>query len=461
MRNWLFSLQFRLIAGFALVLALTLGGVSFYVGLAAEREVESFENLRDEVNEARVHQMVSRFYSERRGWADLQQALERAGPLSGRRIVVRDPTGQIVGDSHRQFDITFQRPQTGNLFFPIVPIVINEREVGSLVVASDTAPEIIREPPASRLASAVDRYLLWTGLAAGALGILLVGFVSRRLLAPIQALGSASRLLGGGDLAQRVSTSGPREISELANSFNAMAGSLEWAEEQRRNLVADVAHELRTPISNIQGYLEALKDGLIQPDANTLDTIHQQVVHLARLVEDLRLLAQAEGGALDLNLEPNSLGEVLSRSVEAFRTRAEAKGVDVSLQVSPGLPLVILDRTRIAQVVGNLLENGVHHTPQGGQIKVSVAATGTGNARVTVEYSGEGILPEEIPLVFERFHRVDPSRSRATGGVGLGLTIVKQLVEAHGGAIHAESTPGQGSRFIFELPLSKVAPGER
>ena len=185
------------------------------------------------------------------------------------------------------------------------------------------------------------------------------------------------------------------------------------------------------------------------------------MVHLARLVEDLRLLAQAEGGALDLNLEPHSLEEVLSRSVEAFRARAEAKGVDVSLQVSPGLPLVILDRTRIAQVVGNLLENAVHHTPQGGVVKVSAAASGTGSARVTVEDSGEGIPTEEIPLVFERFYRVDPSRSRATGGVGLGLTIVKQLVEAHGGAIHAERTHGQGSRFIFELPLAKDAPGER
>ena len=329
------------------------------------------------------------------------------------------------------------------------------------MVASDTAPEIIREPPASRLASSINRYLLGAGLVAGALGILLVGFVSRRLLASHTGPGLASRRLGGGDLSQRVSTSGPREIRDLAHSFNAMAGSLEKAEAQRRHLVADVAHELRTPLSNIQGYLEALKDGLIEPDADTLDTIHQQVVHLARLVEDLRLLALAEGGALDLNLEPNSLDEVISPSVEAFRARAEAKGVNLSLQVSPGLPLVILDRTRIAQVVGNLLENAFHHTPEGGVVKVSAAATGAGRARVTVEDSGEGIAPEEIALVFERFYRVDPSRSRATGGVGLGLTIAKQLVEAHGGTIHAESTHSQGSRFIFELPLAKDEPSER
>lgn len=146
---------------------------------------------------------------------------------------------------------------------------------------------------------------------------------------------------------------------------------------------------------------------------------------------------------------------MLSRSVEAFRARAEAKGVELSLQVSTSLPLVMLDRTRIAQVVGNLLENAVNHTPQGGAVNVSAAATGTGMARVTVEDSGEGIAPEELPLVFERFYRIDPSRSRATGGVGLELTIAKRLVEAHGGAIQAESTLGHGSRFIFELPSAK------
>ena len=180
MHNWFFSLQFRLIAGFALVLALALGSVSFYVGLATEREVEAFENQRNEVNQARVHQLVSRFYSEGHGWAELQTALERAGPLSGRRIVVRDPAGRVVGDSRKRFGELGQRSQARGRFFPIV---INEREVGSLVVASDTAPEIIREPAASRLASAVNRYLLWTCLAAGAAGILLVG----RLCLPAHA----------------------------------------------------------------------------------------------------------------------------------------------------------------------------------------------------------------------------------------------------------------------------------
>ncbi|MCH8280748.1 MAG: HAMP domain-containing protein, partial [Chloroflexi bacterium] len=298
------------------------------------------------------------------------------------------------------------------------------------------------------------RYLLWTGLAAGAAGILLVSLVSRWLLAPMQALASAATRLGGGDLSQRVSTSGPSEIAKLANSFNTMAGNLQQAEEQRRNLVADVSHELRTPLTNIRGYLEAVKDGLLEPTPDTIDTIHQQAMHLSRLVDDLRLLAQAEGGALHLNLEPDSLDEVVNRSVTAFQTQAKAKGVKLSLSVSPGFPLVVMDRTRISQVIANLLDNAINHTPEGGLVNVNVEKAGSGMARVTVEDAGEGIAPEDIPMVFERFYRVDPSRARATGGVGLGLTIAKKLIEAHDGAIHAESTPGKGSRFAFDLPLA-------
>tara|TARA_B100000315_G_scaffold215101_1_gene214150 strand:+ start:252 stop:1043 length:792 start_codon:yes stop_codon:yes gene_type:complete len=252
-----------------------------------------------------------------------------------------------------------------------------------------------------------------------------------------------------------VSTTGQNEISQLARTFNSMAEDLERAEGQRRSLMADVAHELRTPLSNIQGYIEAVRDGLLQPDASTMDTIHQQVLHLARLVEDLRLLALAEAGALTLTWRPESLEDVLRRAVEPFRPRAEAKGVALSLEIPPRLPLLEMDRTRIAQVVANLLENAIVHTPEGGRVTVSAEMAGPESramAKVIVADTGEGLPPEDLPLVFERFYRVDCSRTRSTGGAGLGLTIAKQLVEAHGGNISAESVLGQGSRVVFELP---------
>ena len=218
--------------------------------------------------------------------------------------------------------------------------------------------------------------------------------------------------------------------------------------------MADVAHELRTPLSNIQGYLEAVKDGLLQPDTSTIDTIHQQVTHLTLLVEDLRLLALADAGALRLNSEPDSLEQALSKSIEAVRPRADARSVTLDLDIPPDFPLVEMDRTRIAQVVGNLLENAISHTPEGGLVSVRADISDSGSARVAVSDTGSGIPPDDLPLVFERFYRVDPSRTRSTGGAGLGLTIAKQLVEAHGGVIYVESEPGRGSRFVFELPLT-------
>ena len=451
MRSWFFSLRFRLILGFALVLALALGSVSVYVGLAANREVKQFREDMEEARAVRMEQLVARYYTVRQTWVGLQPALEQASSLYGWRIVVTDMEGNIVGDSHRRFGAPRGEIRQVNRFFSILS---GGREVGSLAVAPSDAPEIVREPAVSRLASALNRSLLWAGLAAGVGGILLISLVSRRVLAPVSALGAAARRLGQGDLSQRVPTSSRDEIGQLGSTFNSMAEALEKAERNRRNMMADAAHELRTPLSNIQGYLEAMRDGLLQPDSATIDTIHQQVLHLARLVEDLRLLALAEAGVLSLNLQPDSLEEVIRRSVEAFRPRAEVKSVSISLEVSPELALVPMDRTRIAQVVGNLLENAIHHTQEAGQVTVLAEVIESSTARVTVSDSGEGVVPEDLPYVFERFYRVDPSRTRATGGVGLGLTIAKQLVEAHGGTIRAESISGKGSRFIFDLPLT-------
>jgi signal transduction histidine kinase len=263
--------------------------------------------------------------------------------------------------------------------------------------------------------------------------------------------------LGSGDFSKRSPTEGAGELRQLSLTFNLMAANLEDAERQRRNLVADVAHELRTPVSNIQGYLEALKDGLLQPDEATITTIHGQVIHLGHLVEDLRLLAQAEAGALQLNRVPGCMQDVLRVCVEAVRPRAEAKGITLNLEAVDLMPMVEMDGTRISQVVDNLLENAIIHTPDGGGITVSAGysgPTGSEMVRVAVADSGPGIQSEDLARVFDRFFRADPSRARATGGVGLGLTIAKQLVEVHGGTIHVESIVPTGARFVFELPVT-------
>ena len=193
---------------------------------------------------------------------------------------------------------------------------------------------------------------------------------------------------------------------------------------------------------------------MIQPTPESIETIHNQALLLSWLVEDLRLLAQADAGELELQLSPTQVGEMLQSGLEAVCPRAEARGVALSLGVESTLPTVDLDPTRIAQAVGNLLENAVTHTPGGGTVSVSAHAV-VDAVEVMVADTGPGIAPHDLPHIFDRFYRADPSRARSTGGTGLGLTIARRLVEAHGGSIEVESVVGQGSRFIIRLPTGK------
>ena len=469
MPSWIFSLQFRLVMSFALVLALALISVSLYIGFAAQQEVEQIRAATDRARASRVREAVARFYSDNDSWAGLQSVIERAGFLSSREIVVSDQDGEVVGDSRRHPFAPRSSGGDGPHFSS--PIVAKGRQVGSVRIglhdvrprrtlrrgSSPSGPgdaaDRFREPPLSRFAQAINRSLLWAGIATGSGGILLVSLVSRRALTTVRALSQAAGRLGRGDFSQRVPARSRDEIGQLGRAFNTMAEGLQNAERQRRNMVADVAHELRTPLSNIQGYIEAIRDGLLKPDASTLQTIHQQVRYLTELVEDLRLLAETEAEDFRLDRRPHSLAGVISESVEAFRPRAEAKGISVALEIEAGLPTVNIDRTRIEQVVGNLLENAIRHTPSAGIVTVSARVEADARVTVTIADSGEGVPPEALPFVFERFYRADFSRSRATGGAGLGLTIAKQLIEAHGGSIRATSEAGKGSKFIFELPL--------
>ena len=450
MRNWFSSLQFRLILAFTLVLVLSFVSANLFVGYAAQRGAERFDHRLREVRSARVNQMLARFYSREHGWSNLQPTLERAGPITGRRIIVTDAQGNLVGDSHLASASPWSENESPQNF---VPIRVRGQQIGSLLVTRPDARGGISEPAFSGLAFDFNTRLFWTGLAAVLAGICLIALISRRILNPVHALTSAARELGRGDLSQRVSNSAPGEIGQLTRTFNTMAENLEQAEVQRRSLVADVAHELRTPLSNVQGYLEAIKDNVLPADQQTIDTIYQQVRHVVQLVEDLRLLALADAGAMRLELVSSSMEDLLNHTVGAFRPNAEGKRLVLEIQLPPDLPPISMDRTRIAQVVSNLLDNAIFHTPEGGSITVSAEASST-NLRVSVADTGPGITLEDQTLIFDRFYRTDRSRARTTGGSGLGLTIAKQMVEAHGGTIGVESHLGQGSRFFFELPLT-------
>ena len=505
MPSWFFSLQFRLVAGFALALALVLGGVSLYIGRAADREAERLENLSDTARALRIKQALADYYERNKDWKDVQPVLDRASYVSGREIVVQRKDGALIGDTRRDRGAHFDKSKQFKSFDlgsdsevkvyvgplnrvvwvvsppdppdpPKLPDLPTPPSLSGLpsypgsptppastvriaVTTGGEAPHLdageFEEPSWARFAEVTNRSLLWAGVVAGAGGLLLVSLTSRRALRSVRALTTAARRMGAGDLSQRVDAGGRDEIGELSRTFNSMADALERAERQRRHLVADVAHELRTPLSNVQGYVEALRDGVLEPDDQTLATIHQQVLYLSELVEDLRLLADTEAGDFALHLESGSLAAALRESVEGVRARADAKGVAIATLLPASAPDLSFDRTRIAQVVGNLLDNAIRHTPHGGSVSVTLEFRADA-ATVSIADTGEGIPEEQLPFVFDRFYRVDPSRSRITGGAGLGLTIARQLVQAHGGTIRAQSAVGVGTTVVFQLPPSAV-----
>jgi signal transduction histidine kinase len=307
---------------------------------------------------------------------------------------------------------------------------------------------------------AATEALMLAALAAFAAAVIVSLFVSQRVVLPVKEMMTASQRIAEGHYDERVGLPGkanPEDLDELAQlalSFNQMAAKLERTETMRQELIGDVAHELRTPLSSIKGYMEGLIDGILPPEAATFQQVYREADRLQRLVHDLQELSRVEAGAFELKL--HSLP--VSKLVETVRTRLarqfEEKGVALELDLAPDLPPVRVDEDRIGQVLLNLVGNALQYTPAGGQVRLA-AHREDSVVLVAVEDTGIGIAAQHLPHVFERFYRVDKSRSRAGGGSGIGLTIAKHLVEAHGGKIQAASAGlGQGSTFTFSLPLA-------
>lgn len=303
---------------------------------------------------------------------------------------------------------------------------------------------------------AVNRSLWTAGVIAGGAAIVIGLIITRQIVSPLQRLTRAAQRIAAGDLKQRVAAESRDETGQLAASFNTMAEALARNEEVRRNMVADIAHELRTPLSILQGNLEAMRDGVISPTPEQLDSLHHETQSLARLVDDLSTLSLAEAGQLKLRIEVTSISHTIGQVVSSLEAQARQTGVSLETSLADDLPTVMADPGRIAQVLRNLLSNALRHTPERGRITVTARLSPQSKSEVlvTVADTGQGIPPDALPHIFERFYRVDRSRARSTGGAGIGLTIVRQLVEAHGGRVGAESATGKGSTFYFTLPAN-------
>ncbi|HST05344.1 MAG TPA: ATP-binding protein [Chloroflexia bacterium] len=330
---------------------------------------------------------------------------------------------------------------------PTTPLVLAPPASGTALPIPDATP------PYEEFRNALD----WRGPVSALLAFcaVLLGaatFFSRRVTRPLTRLTRAARTMAGGDLNVRVESSAVREIDDLAGAFNTMATSLSDADRQRRQMTADVAHELRTPLAIIRGRLEGMQDGIYSPTPEQITTLLNETALLERLIEDLRLLALVDTGQLPLHKESISPSFLLESVGRSFAEQARSLGVELRVADLPALPEVEADPQRISQVLGNLIANSLRHTPAGGTVLLN-ASRDAGAVYVSVSDTGSGIAPEDLPHIFDRFYRADAARTRTGGGAGLGLAIARRLIEAHHGTIRAESAPGQGTVITFSLPL--------
>ncbi len=310
----------------------------------------------------------------------------------------------------------------------------------------------VTSPDVHRLFLSVAHwYLIWASLFGVALAIGLGSLLTFRVLRPLSQMMLVSRNIAHGDYTSRVVVSSHDEIGELASSFNRMADSLQRIEQLRKSMVVDIAHELRVPLTNMRGYLEGLKDGVLPPSAQNFEVLHEETLRLSALAENLLQLSEADAARLNLHARRVRLHELIAQNLSLFEPQFAAKKISVGTLFRHEAGDVSADPDKLSQVVHNLLQNALRYTPQGGSVRVETERESGGGVRMSVVNTGEGINAEDLPFIFERFFRAEKSRSREHGGAGIGLAIVKELVEAHGGKVSAESSQAE-TRVSFELP---------
>jgi len=332
-------------------------------------------------------------------------------------------------------------------------IVLPGPRPGEVLIAPAPGIRIRAFGARQRVFSGRIRNAIWTGaLVAAGVGVFVALALARRIVRPVTGLTHAARAITHGAPAPPVPVHGRDEIAELSRAFNQMAAQLAENEERRQRLFAGIAHELRTPLSVIQGTLEGILDRVIEPTPERIASLHSQAVLLRRLITDLRDLSLAQAGQLQLHLETIDIAGVVRDTVEGLSPLFEERGVTLRVDAPDRLPPVEADPDRLRQVMQNLIENALRHTPGGGEVLIVLREEGAG-VRLSVADTGAGIAAAELPHIFEHFYRADRSRARSSGGTGLGLAIVKSLVEAHHGRVTVESTPGAGSIFTVRLPM--------
>jgi signal transduction histidine kinase len=405
-------------------------------------------------NRNNIINALADYYGTNGSWAGIENATlipdrastPRFSTGSGRFFSLADTSGRVIlagsGDQ-----VGMLLPQSvllkGN------PIKVNGKTVGTLITRQ---PTIRVNPAETAFLIRVRQIVTISAIGVIAVGLLLAFLLSRTLTRPIRELTAATGAVSAGQLEQEVPVRSRDELGELAVSFNRMNAALATSTGLRRQMTADIAHELRTPVSVILGHAEAVHEGVMAPSLETFEIIRDEAERLDSLIEDLRTLSRADAGELPIEFQPVSPAWLLEKVQAIHKPGAAQKNITVSLQVGSDLPEISADPGRLVQVLSNVLDNALLYTPQGGQVYLSAHVV-AGDLEFRVQDSGPGIAENELQRVFDRFYRSDPSRQRNEGGSGLGLAIARSIVEKHNGRIWAESKPGEGTTIVIRLPM--------
>ncbi len=398
--------------------------------------------------------------SEGRQVTDCRESMQEMGPGAQKRM---NRMGMMCDWGWGQRDRDYVPPQKKAQSSPLgkaapsnvqgrrIPVLVGNRQVGTAVIRPLGDQGTFSSQDKSFQAT-VNRWLWGLALGAGAFALLISLGIARRLSRPIQALTGAAQSLRDGDLTQRVKPKGKDEIGQLANSFNHLAESLERQEKYRKKLTGDLAHELRTPLANLQTHIEGIIDGVLPSTPENLTSVHEEILRLGRLVGNLEELNRAEASRLNLKKEKTNLKALVERTISQFQPRYLDKDVELTVSLPEQSIELTVDQDKISQVLNNLLSNALKFTPKGGSVEVAARRKGR-EVEISVRDTGTGISEKDLPFIFERFFRGGNGENRAKGS-GIGLTIAKELTEAHGGKIEVKSELNHGTEFTLRLPLT-------
>jgi two-component system OmpR family sensor kinase len=462
----------RLTLAFALVILVTVGAIALLADLTAGQAFRQYLSYTDIARFQNLVDLLAEYYDTQGSWDGVDTILQQVRIVSGGfpvpgpgmrpgtldwqddrfEIILADADGRVVYERPEEhLGRSLKRDERA----AAQEISVGGEVVGQLVIARPVQSAILG-PLEQTFVSRLRWLLLVAALLASSLGLVIGLVLSRNLTSPLGRLAAAARAVANRDFSRRVEVEGSAEIAEVAQAFNEMTVALEQSERQRQNMVADVAHELRTPLSVVQGNLRAILDDVYALDKTEISRLYDETRLLSRLVDDLRELALADAGQLRLYVRPTDTAQVIQGTLDNLSLAAEAHELALTANVSAELPTVQADPDRMAQVLRNLVVNALRHTPSGGSVTVT-ATPADRFVEVAVSDTGEGIAAEDLPHVFDRFWRADRSRVRDERwgrGSGLGLSVAQSLVEAQGGRIWAESEPGKGSVFHFSVPVA-------